>query len=250
MRKRATKNLVFLSSALVIIGIGSVVVHRFPLLTTVMSLRDQYDVHRTPGMYAVPSLTKALNNSSCAPLDRESTSQIEIGELRFNLPTSEIVSEQGASELYRIEFTGKRVLVVVPRIPPIEELAPGGSTHLKEKFAEFLRRNDITTHRELVSYMLHVTPSDLSLFDEPIIMTGKMLSLHLKVMMVPREADHAYEFSLGQKLTGYLVSRRGNDQALTFVHLFDERDRHHQLIFSSFDEEQITCTLNRVTHVG
>lgn len=229
-----------------LVVVSAVAIHRYPLFKMVMSVQEQYSRHKTPGMYLVPSTRRLFRGNLCSPLDLANREELALGNLKLGVAAGDVVDKRGEGDLHRIEFVGKRVLVRLPGIPDVDDVVPNSSRHLAEKFHRFLSRKKVSTRSALVSYILRVIPDELSFFDDPLTTIGNTISLHLKRVLVPPDANTAYKISVNKKLTGYLVASSRHDQAITFVQLFDNADHHYQLVFSSFEEKDIECMLTRI----
>lgn len=216
----------------------------------VMSVQQQYSRHKTPEMYLVPSTRRLFRGNLCSPLDFANREELTLGNVKLVVAAKDVVDTKGEGELYRTELVGKRVLVRLPGIPDVDDVAPNSSRHLAKKFHRFLSGKKISTRSALVSYVLRVTPDELSFFDDPLTTIGNIISLHLKRVLVPPDANVAYEIRVNEKLTGYHIGGSQHNQSISFVHLFDDVDHHFQLVFSSFEQEDMECTVASILVAG
>ncbi|MGH7772352.1 MAG: hypothetical protein ACREQA_08940, partial [Candidatus Binatia bacterium] len=114
MTKRRQRAALFGGTALVLIVLTAISIHRFPLFKMVMSVQQQYSRHKTPGMYLVPSTRRLFRGDLCSPLDFANREELTLGNVKLVVAAKDVVDTKGEGELYRTEFVGKRVLVRLP----------------------------------------------------------------------------------------------------------------------------------------
>ncbi|MGH8613247.1 MAG: hypothetical protein ACREYF_14825 [Gammaproteobacteria bacterium] len=234
-----------------LIGIGLLVflVDRLPLYELIVSTKHNYKREDVPGLYTIPDIEKDLSSISCSFISAFDQ-RIHLGTLFLFLPKEGLLqikdkSQNNLSPIFHITYSDGRTFVVTPVSLDLNKLLP--AKEYKHEFNDwFFAELKLSDRKEILEFILSVSPDNLSFFDKPIVIISKNIALRFKYSMVPLDATEAYRFNINNRIAGFQFGSENDRGGLIFVHVIDKKGKHLQLTFKSFKEREISCILKYI----
>lgn len=232
-------------SIILLIGL---VIDRYPLLERVLSTRIEYSRKNTPELYLTPNSELILSSVSCPMPLRSRELEVDRFILKFSeddIKQIKNLSKEDFFPLYLISYNDNKSLIVSPGVPDPDVFiqSSGINDNGIVEYDWFIEKNNITTKRELITFILYSTPDELSIFDDPLTIISKIIAVNFKLTLIPDDAVSSH-IIYGDDYMGFYY---GNART-AFIHVFDEEDNSYQLRFNSFNKNEIDCVLKQIKY--